>query len=412
MGKGSEGDRGGVDFSLSRHRPFAMFWLARVSTTVAFHIMGVSIGWQLYELTNNPLDLGLVGLMQFLPIIPLTLIVGPLADHFDRRRIIGICQVIVGLAVGLLLLGTAGGWLSRNAILAIVLIVGTARAFELPTMVALLPNLVPREAIPRAAAMWASANQTAQIVGPAIGGVLFAISPALAYTSSCLLFLMAGALVQMIEARPIERKPEPVSVASLFSGFKFIWSKPVILGSFSLDLFAVLFGGVLALLPVFARDILHTEAWGLGLLRSSPAIGALSMSIVLANFPLRGPIGHILFGAVALYGAASVLFGLSTTLALSMVALALVGMADVVSVVIRASIMQLQTPDELRGRVTAAFSMFTGTSNQLGEFRAGLVASIFGAVPAVVIGGLTTVAIAGLWTLVFPDLRRMRRMDR
>lgn len=398
--------------SLARHRPFAMFWLARVSTTVAFHIMGVSIGWQLYQLTNNPLDLGLVGLMQFLPIIPLTLIVGPLADHFDRRRIIGICQVTIGLAVALLLLGTTGGWLSRNAILAIVLIVGTARAFELPTMTALLPNLVPRETIPRATAMWASANQTAQIVGPAIGGVLFAVSPALAYTCSALLFLMAGALVQLIEQRPIERKPEPISVASLFLGFRFIWSKPIILGSFSLDLFAVLFGGVLALLPVFARDILHTEAWGLGLLRSSPALGALSMSIVLANFPLRGAVGHILFGVVGIYGLSSAVFGLSTWLPLSMLALVLVGMADVVSVVIRASLMQLQTPDELRGRVTAAFSMFTGTSNQLGEFRAGVIAAALGAVPAVVIGGLSTVAIAGLWMLLFPELRKTRRLDR
>ena len=398
--------------SLPRHKPFAMFWLARVSTTVAFHIMGVSIGWQLYALTNNPLDLGLVGLMQFLPIIPLTLIVGPMADHFDRRRIIGICQTVIGLAVALLLLGTTSGWLSRNAILGIVLIVGTARAFELPTMVALLPNLVPREAIPRATAMWASANQTAQIVGPAIGGLLFAVSPALAYTCSALLFLMAGALVQLIEQRPTERKREPINITSLFSGFRFIWSRPIILGSFSLDLFAVLFGGVLALLPVFARDILHTEAWGLGLLRSSPAIGALSMSIVLANFPLRGPVGHILFGVVALYGAASVVFGLSTWLPLSMAALVLVGMADVVSVVIRASLMQLQTPDELRGRVTAAFSMFTGTSNQLGEFRAGVIASAFGAVSAVVIGGLSTVAVVALWLVLFPDLRKTRRLDR
>lgn len=399
-------------FSLPRHRPFAMFWLARVSTTIAFHIMGVSIGWQLYALTGNPLDLGLVGLMQFIPIIPLTLIVGPLADYFDRRRIIGICQTIVGCAVALLLLGTTGGWLGRNAILGIVLIVGTARAFELPTMVALLPNLVPREAIPRATAMWASANQTAQIVGPAIGGLLFALSPALAYSCSSLLFIMAGVLVQMIQSRPAERKLEPITLASLFSGFSFIWSKPIILGSFSLDLFAVLFGGVLALLPVFARDILHTEAWGLGLLRSSPAIGALSMSIVLANFPLRGPVGNLLFGAVLIYGAASTLFGMSTSLLLSMAALSLVGMADVVSVVIRASIMQLQTPDELRGRVTAAFSMFTGTSNQLGEFRAGVVASALGAVGAVVAGGLTTIVIAGLWMVLFPDLRRTKRLDR
>jgi MFS family permease len=399
-------------FSLARHKPFAMFWLARVSTTVAFHIMGVSIGWQLYELTNNPLDLGLVGLMQFLPIIPLTLIVGPMADHFDRRRIIGVCQTVIGLAVVLLLLGTTGGWLSRNAILGIVLILGTARAFELPTMTALLPNLVPREVIPRATAMWASANQTAQIVGPAIGGILFAVSPALAYTCSAALFLMAGALVQLIQQRPIVRKPEPISVSSLFSGFRFIWSRPIILGSFSLDLFAVLFGGVLALLPIFARDILHTEAWGLGLLRSSPAIGALSMSIVLANFPLRGAVGPILFGVVALYGAATVVFGLSTWLPLSMAALVLVGMADVVSVVIRASLMQLQTPDELRGRVTAAFSMFTGTSNQLGEFRAGVIASAFGAVSAVVIGGISTVVIAALWLALFPDLRKTRRLDR
>jgi MFS family permease len=373
--------------------------------------MGVSIGWQLYTLTGDPFDLGLVGLVQFLPIVPLTLAVGPLADVFDRRRIIGICQIACSIAVALLLIGTASGWLGRNAILAIVLVVGIARAFELPTMVALFPGLVPREAIPRATAMWASANQTAQIVGPAIGGVLYALSPTLAYTTSCVLFLAASLLVQTIPMPKIERRREPVDLASLFSGFVFIWSKPTLLGSFALDLMAVLFGGVLALLPVFARDVLHTEAWGLGLLRSSPAIGALTMSVVLANYPLRGPIGPIFFAMVSIYGLGSALFGLSQTLALSMAALVLVGAADVVSVVIRASILQLQTPDELRGRVSAAFSMFTGTSNQLGEFRAGAVAAAVGAVPAVLIGAITTVAVAGLGILLFPQLWRMRRLD-
>ena len=412
MGPGTQaGRQDEAEFSLPRHRPFACFWLARVSTTVAFHIMGVSIGLQLYKLTGNPLDLGLVGLMQFLPIIPLTLAVGPIADRFDRRRIISICEVVVGLAVALLLIGTLTGRLGRNSILAIVFIVGTARAFELPTMVALLPNLVPRQVIPRATAMWASANQTAQIVGPAIGGLLYWLSPGLAYATSALLFLNASMLVLLIRTEPSERKPEPVSSTSLFSGFTYVRNNPVLLGVFSLDLFAVLFGGVLALLPVFAQDVLHTDARGLGLLRSSPAIGALIMSVLLANYRLRGPIGTIFFAVVGLYGVGTAMFGLSQSLGLSMAALVVVGAADVVSVVIRASLMQLQTPDSLRGRVSAAFSMFTGTSNQLGEFRAGLVASTIGAVPAVVLGGAMTMLFALTWMRLFPQLRGIRKLE-
>ncbi len=397
---------------LLRQRPFACIWLARMAMTVAYHILAVSIGWQLYTMTGSAFDLGLIGLMQFLPIIPLTLGVGLLADRIDRRAIVSVCAVVTGAAAALFCAGTAGGWLERNTILAIVLMVGIARTFEQPTLTALMPAVVGRKALPQATALWASANQTAQIVGPALGGLLYGVSALLAYASSAALFMVASVLVLMVQVAPVERKAAPISVLSLFSGFAFVRAKPIILGCLSLDLLAVLFGAVLALLPVFAKDILHTDSTGFGLLRSAPALGALCTSLLLAYFPLRNRFGPILFAAVAGYGAATIVFGLSTHLYVSMAALALVGVADVVSVVIRITLVQLQTPDDLRGRVSSVFSMFTGTSNQLGEFRAGVVAAAIGAVPAVLIGGVSTLAIATLWMLLFPDLRRIRRLDR
>jgi MFS family permease len=397
--------------ALLRHTPFAFFWSSRVLANVGSHMLAVAVGWQLYALTGSALDLGLVGLAEFLPIVALTLIVGQVADRFDRRLIAVVCQIVKGAATAVLALGTLGGWHSKGSILAIVALVGAARAFENPTMTAMVPEVVPRSRVARAMAWVVSANQTAQIVGPAIGGLLYALGPATAYWTAGVLFACAGACAAAIRRQRTARPRAPVTLETVFSGIAFIRNRPVLLGTMSLDLFAVLLGGATALLPVYARDILAVGPAGLGILRSGPAVGALLMSIVLARYPLERGVGRTLFRAVMVFGAATIVFGLSTSFALSLAALAVLGAADVVSVVIRVSLVQLRTPDDMRGRVSAVHSLFTGTSNQLGAFESGLVASLVGAVPAVLIGGLGTIAVALLWMVLFPELRRIRAYE-
>jgi MFS family permease len=395
-----------------RHPPFAFFWFSRGLSTIAFQMQAVAVGWQMYALTGSAFDLGLVGLVQFLPMMALTLLVGHVADRYDRRRIVAVCQLLEGAAVVALAAGSLGGWLEREAIFALVALIGAARAFESPSMAALLPNLVPRPAIQTASAWSASANQTAQIVGPALGGLLYAFGAGAAYGSAAALFLLAAALSSAIRMATSVRMRQPLTLESLFSGVAFIRRNRILLGTLSLDLFAVLLGGAVALLPIYARDILATGPWGLGLLRSAPALGALSMSLALANRPLQERVGQKLFAALLVFGVATVIFGLSTSLPLSLAALFAVGAADMVSVVIRFSLVQLRTPDEMRGRVSAINSLFIGTSNQLGEFRAGSIAALIGAVPSVVLGGVGTVLVAGLWMLhLFPELMRVRTLD-
>ena len=369
------------------------------------------MGWQIYAITGSALDLGLVGLVQFLPMILLTLVVGRFADRYDRRAIVSCCQVLQAGAATLLALGSAGGWLGRESMLAIVAVVGAARAFEGPTMAALMPGLVPRLAIPRAAAWAISATQTAQIVGPSLGGLLYLAGPGAVYGAAAALFVLAGVCTATIRIAGALRDRTAVTLPPLFSGITFIAGTPILLGTLSLDLFAVLLGGATALLPIYAADILATGPWGLGLLRSAPAVGALVMSFVLVRHPIERRVGPRLFGAVLAFGAATVVFGLSTSLPLSFAALAVLGGADVVSMVIRSSLVQLRTPDAMRGRVSAVSSLFTGTSNQLGEFRAGLTAAYLGAVPAVLIGGLGSILVAGLWMYLFPALRGIRTLD-
>ena len=374
-------------------------------------MLGVAVGWQLYDLTGSALDLGLVGLVQFAPMVALTLIVGQVADRYDRRLIAAICHVVKAGAACALVMGSAGGTLDRRGILAVVAVVGAARAFENPSMSALVPEVVARPLIARAMAWVVSANQTAQIVGPALGGLLYALGAGAAYATACGLFTVAIVLTLLIRGRRAARTREPVTLESLFSGVAFIRSRRVLLGTMSLDLFAVLLGGATALLPIYARDILGAGPGGLGFLRSAPAVGALAMSVVLAHLPLERRLGRTLFAAVMVFGAATVVFGLSTSFALSLAALAVLGAADVVSVVIRVSLVQMRTPDAMRGRVSAVHSLFTGTSNQLGAFESGLAAALLGAVPAVLLGGVGTIAVAALWMVLFPELRRMRAYD-
>jgi len=397
--------------SVMRHRPFALFWSARVMSSVAFQMMSVAIGWQIYSITHSAFALGLVGLSQFLPMFMLTLVVGHVADRYDRRTIAFICQAIQGVAALTLCIATWRGVTSQGLIYLIAAIAGSARAFESPSMAALLPNLIPRAQLQYATAWSTSANQTAQILGPAMGGLLYAFGALTVYGAVAVAFIGAAVVLSSIKIEQVVRMRTPLTFESLFSGIAFIRRKPVILGALSLDLFAVLLGGATALLPVFARDILHAGPWALGVLRAAPAVGALAGSIYLAHFPLRRRAGTALFGGVIAFGIATIVFGLSRNLYVSLIALAALGASDVISVVVRMSLVQLQTPDDMRGRVGAINSLFIGTSNQLGEFESGMTAGLFGAVPAVLIGGVGTLAVALIWMRLFPGLRATRSLE-
>ncbi len=397
--------------SLLRQRPFVQFWIARFCTTLAFPMQAVAVGWQMYDLTGDPLDLGLVGLVQFVPAFLLVLVAGHLADRHDRRRLVAMAMAVAGLASALLTVGTAGAFLSRTWILAVVFVVGVGRAFEQPTIAALLPALVPAPLLPRAVAAASSVTQTGMIVGPAVGGLIYAVSPVLVYALCCGLFVAGSLLVGLLPVGGQPRTREPVTLERLFAGIAFIRGNPVVLGAVMLDLFAVLLGGATALLPIFARDILAVGPWGLGLLRAGPALGALIVSILLTHFGLKQRVGRAVFAAVAAFGLATVVFALSTSLLLSMAALVVLGGADMISVVSRMTLIQLHTPDAMRGRVSAVNSLFVGASNQLGDFRAGLVAAWLGAVPAVLIGGIgTLVVVLACWRL-FPELARVERFE-
>jgi MFS family permease len=377
-----------------------------VLVTLALHMQTVAVGWQLYALTGSAMDLGLVGLVQFVPTVALTLVVGQVADRCDRRLVVVVCELAQAAGNAALALGSLGGWLGRDAILAIVATLGAARAFENPARAALVPRLVPLATLPRAIASITSAGQTARIVGPALGGVLYALGPTTVYTTVAALYLLGAALVGLVRVAHASGDAGDMTVASLFSGIAFIARQRLLLGLLSLDLFAVLLGGATALLPIYARDILGTGPWGLGLLRAAPACGALVTSIVLTRHPVGRRAGPVLFAGVIVFGLATVVFGVATALPVSLAALAVLGAADLLSVVIRHSLVQIRTPDAMRGRVSAAHSLTTGTSNQLGEFESGLLAALCGPVAAVLIGGIGTIVIAAVWMQRFPELRR------
>jgi MFS family permease len=395
---------------LTHHRSFMLFWWARTFTGGAYMMQGVAVGWQLYNLTNDPLDLGLVGLVQFFPLVAMSIIAGQVLDLFDRRVIAGVCQLGKALAALMLAVGTVQGWLGREAIFAILFLSGTARAFEVPTMHALLPGIVPATLLPRAIAASASAQQTAVICGPSIGGLMYALGPAAVYATCTLIFVLAAISISLIQLAPRPEQRQPVTLKNLFAGFRYIRRGPILLGAISLDLFAVLLGGVSALLPIYARDILGAGPWALGLLRSAPAVGALAASIVLARRAIDRRAGRIMFASVGMFGLATVMFGLSTSVVLSFVALVIYGASDAVSVVIRQSLIQLRTPHDMLGRVMAVNAMCTGSSGTLGEFRAGAVAAWLGAVPAALMGGFGALAVMLIWMWAFPQLRRVDRL--
>jgi len=387
--------------SLTRHRSFVLFWCARTFTNGAYMMQGVAVGWQIYELTNDPFDLGLVGLVQFVPLVALSVVIGQVADRFDRRIVVATCQVGKALAALALAVGTARGSLTRDAMLAILFVSGTARAFEMPSIHALLPGIVPVTLLPRAIAASVSAQQTAVICGPSLGGLLYMLSPTGVYATCTVVFIAASVLISLIRVARRSDERKPINLETLFAGFRYIRSRPILLGAISLDLFAVLLGGVTALLPIYARDILQAGPWALGLLRSAPAVGALAISVVLARRAIGGSAGRIMYAAVGTFGLASLAFGLSTSVPLSFLA---------ISVVIRQSLVQMRTPYEMLGRVLAVNSMFTGSSGSLGEFRAGAVAAALGAVPSALIGGLGTIAVMLIWMWAFPQLRRVDKL--
>lgn len=397
---------------LRDHPAFILFWISRVAAALAFQMLGVAVGWLIYALTGSAVALGMVGLAQFLPILCLTLFVGQAADTFDRRRIVLACQALAALTLALLALGIGEGRAGLGSIYAAVVMIGACRAFEHPTISALLPRLVPPAALPRALAVASSAMQMATIAGPAVGGFAYVLGPTVPIAGAAACYACAALAMAFIRHRHVPATRSALTLDGLLSGLAFVRRSPLVLGSISLDLFAVLLGGVTALLPIFASDILHVGAAGMGALRAAPAVGATLMALVLARVPLARHVGTTMFASVAVFGFATIVFSLSHSFLLSLGALFVLGAADNVSVVIRASLVQLSTPDDMRGRVSAVNSLFIGTSNQLGEFESGMVAALLGAAGAGVVGGIGTLVVAALWMRLFPDLARVDAMPR
>jgi MFS family permease len=397
--------------ALLTQRSFLYFLLSRSLSRFASQIAAVAIGWQVYDLTGSAFVLGMVGLVQFLPTALLVFVAGQAADRYERKRVLQICQLVEALTALFLAWGAFAGSLTVAEIFIATFVLGTAGAFESPATAALLPLIAPPGSLQRATALSSGSAQIATITGPALGGLAYAISPGLAY-GIMLVFLLFGAVfagaIQLL--KPAEAK-DPTTPNDLFAGVRFIRSNPAILGTISLDLFAVLFGGVTALLPIYARDILQAGPLGLGILRAAPAVGALLMTALLARHAISRRVGLRMFQAVIVFGAATLVFAVSHWMWLSVLALAILGAADTVSVVIRFSLVQLATPNEMRGRVGAVNFLFINASNQLGQFESGVAAALFGTIPSAAFGGLATIAIALLWMKLFPTLRDVERLE-
>ncbi|MDD2659748.1 MAG: MFS transporter [Methylococcales bacterium] len=396
-------------FGALRHRNFTLFLSARFLATVAVQMQSVAVGWQVYEKTGDALDLGLIGLAQFVPFALLILVAGHVADQWNRRWIIAGCLFLEMLCGLLLLAFSLTSFQSVWPVFAVMALYGSARAFMMPASQAILINLVPPDSFSNAVALSSSSFHVAVIAGPVLGGWFYLFGAQTVYTLVSVLLALAVALIAPIRMQPTRIKREPASWHTLLEGLRFVRSRPVILGAISLDLFAVLFGGATALLPAYASDVLHIDPAGLGLLRTAPAIGAAFTAVILGFSPVTRNIGRWMFDGVFLFGVATVLFGLSTNFLLSMAALVLMGAGDMVSVYIRHMLVQLETPDAIRGRVSAVNSVFIGASNELGEFESGLTAAWFGLVPAVIIGGVATLVITALCMVKFPVLRGMDR---
>ncbi len=386
---------------------FVLYQLARLLIVSSLEMQSVAVGWQVYEMTRRPLDLGLVGLAQFLPGILLFLASGHAADRFERRRLILVCQIAFAICSAFLLAITLRGPREVFPIYVVLVLLGVVRSFNGPAGQAFLPQLVSEEHFPNAVAWAATIFQAATIFGPIIGGVVYAATrgPSAVYGTAIITSLLAAVATSRIHPRRPPKHREPPSLKTVLAGFHYIWQKKLILGSISLDLFAVLLGGAVALLPVYAKEILRTGPWGLGLLRGAPGVGAAAMAILLAYRPIRRRAGVTMLWCVAGFGVFTIIFGLSRSLYVSLASLLLLGASDMVSVVIRNTLVQITTPDEMRGRVSAVNMLFIGASNEFGQFESGITAHWFGTVPAVVLGGVGTLVVIAVWSWLFPELR-------
>ncbi|MFT3973681.1 MAG: MFS transporter [Amaricoccus sp.] len=399
------------DERLLAHRPFLLYFFGRGFSRFAAQMATVALGWQVYSMTGSAFHLGLIGLVQFLPTAILVFLAGHAADRYDRQRVVQICQIVQACAAAYLFWGTLHDWMTVRGIYGAVAIFGIAGAFEAPATAALLTGVAPPGQFQRAAALANGMFQLAVIAGPAIGGFAYAAGPALPYGMMAGFWILGSLLNGAIRLdRPPGARPAP-RLSEFFAGIRFVKSDQAILGTISLDLFAVLLGGATALMPIYAADILHTGSWGLGFLRAAPAVGALTMTVVLARRSITRRVGMRMLQAVLVFGLATLVFALSRAMWLSLAALVVMGAADTISVIIRTSLVQLRTPDEMRGRVGAVNYLFVNASNQLGEFESGMTAALFGTVPAAVIGGVGTVLVALLWMRVFPSLRKVERLE-
>lgn len=408
----SGSDYGHSGLAAFRHIDFSLYEIERFLVVAALEMQSVAVGWQVYEITRRPLDLGLVGLAQFLPNIVLFLLAGHTADRISRKKVLLFCNFGFALCSALLIVITRTEPRDVNAIYAVLVLLGIVRAFNSPAGRALLPQLVPTEVFPNAVAWNATIFQGATILGPALGGLLYALLGGAAgvYATSVIGCVVATIALVQISLQPVARRAEELSMKTVLAGLQYIWTHKLILGTISLDLFAVLLGGAVALLPVYAREILRTGPWGLGLLRAAPGVGAATMAILLAYRPLRRRVGKVMLFCVGAFGAFTIVFGISRNLTLSLLTLVLVGASDMVSVVIRGTLVQIATPDIVRGRVNAVEMIFIGASNEFGEFESGITAQWLGPVEAVILGGIGTLVIVGLWAWLFPELRKTEKL--
>jgi len=406
----AQGEAGGrVAFT---YPAFTLYEVARFFIVAALEMQSVAVGWQIYEITHRALDLGYVGLAQFFPGLVLFLVSGHAADRFDRRKLMIACYAGFALCSGLLLATSLSHYQTVGPIYGVILLLGVVRSFNGPVGRALLPQLVREEHFQNAVAWHSTIFQAATILGPSLGGLIYALArgPSAVYAASLTCAFTAAVATTQIRIASPPRAREPVNLKTVLAGVSYIWNHKVVLGSISLDLFAVLLGGAVALLPVYAREILHIGPWGLGILRSAPAVGAGAMAILIAHRPLKSRVGVTMLWCVGAFGAFTIIFGLSHSVIISLLALVLVGASDMVSVVIRATLVQIATPDAMRGRVNAVDMIFIGASNELGQFESGLAAHWFGTVPSVVIGGIGTIVVTGLWAWFFPALRKFQSL--
>jgi len=395
-----------------RHRDFRILFFGKLVASLSLHMVMVAIGYQIYDLTGDPLNLAYIGLAIFAPTLGFAPLTGYVVDRFDRRLVLAGCYLVMLISAILFTLFALSGTKEVWPAFVILVFYGSGRAFHMPCANALVPNLVPVEEFPNAVAWNTTANKLSQVCGPAIGGFLYLLGPEVVYGSAAAVFSVGILSVAMIRTRSDRKDTEPISLGTLLAGVRYVWEKKVVLGAISLDLFVVLVAGATALLPVYAKDVLDVGAWGAGLLRSAVAAGGMVTLLVLTQMALTRDVGRIMFVCVFVFGVATTVFGLSTWFALSLTAMAVLGAADAISVFIRQTLIQVATPDEMRGRVSAVYSVFVSTSNEIGEARAGFVAAWIGAVPTVVIGGIGSVLIAGLCWKLFPQLANLQRVDR